>query len=296
MDSRQLKIFLAIAETASVTRAAERLGRSQPAVSAALKTLEDQLGTALFTRRQGRLRLTMAGRDLLPHAEAVLRAVSAAAQAVAPPGSEKRPALRLGLLPSLPAGLLPGLLQRLRRDLPGLALTCREEAPERLARLLAQGRLDAALSVIGPAEAGAVPAGARPLPLPAEPFVALVGREHGFAGRRRLALADLAGQPFVLRRHCELAAAAGRKLAAAGIAVRVVAQVRREEAALALVAGGLGLTLAPQGLASGESHGLRALPVAGLDLSRRLGIIAAPGLDGAVAALLAEAAVTLYRS
>lgn len=292
MDSRQLKVFLILAEEGSVTRAAERLGRSQPAVSAALKALEDQLGQALFLRRQGGLVLSPAGRDLLPHAEAVLRAVAAASLAVQPDAAAK-PVLRLGLLPSLNAAWLPPFLARLRRDLPGLALLCREESPERLARLLAQGRLEAALSVVGPAEIAAVPPGARVLPLPPEPYVALVGREHGFAGRRRLALADLRGQDFVLRRQCELAAMAGRKLAAAGLAVRVVAQVQRDEAALALVAGGLGLTLAPQRLAA-QHPGLLALPIQGLDLHRQLGLIAAPDVDPAVAAKLAEAMAAFF--
>jgi DNA-binding transcriptional LysR family regulator len=72
MDTDGIQTFLAIAELGSFTRAAQRLHRSQPAISRRLDILEHELGAPLFERMRGRARLTEAGRVLLPHAEAVL--------------------------------------------------------------------------------------------------------------------------------------------------------------------------------------------------------------------------------
>ena len=72
MNTDGIQTFLAIAELGSFTRAAQRLHRSQPAISRRLEILEHELGAPLFERLRGRARLTEAGRVLLPHAEAVL--------------------------------------------------------------------------------------------------------------------------------------------------------------------------------------------------------------------------------
>ena len=78
MELYQLRSFAAVAELAHLTRAAEKLHISQPAVSAQIKALEDELGVILFERTPQGMLLTAAGRKLLPEAEKVV----AAAQAV----------------------------------------------------------------------------------------------------------------------------------------------------------------------------------------------------------------------
>lgn len=77
MELYQLRSFVTVAALGHVTRAAERLHVSQPAVSAQLKALEDELGVELFERTRGGVHLTAAGERLLPHAEAVLSAAQA---------------------------------------------------------------------------------------------------------------------------------------------------------------------------------------------------------------------------
>lgn len=77
MELYQLRSFAAVAELGHLTRAAERLHISQPAVSAQIKALEDELGVALFERVSSGMQLTSAGRNLLPAAEQVLNAANA---------------------------------------------------------------------------------------------------------------------------------------------------------------------------------------------------------------------------
>ena len=77
MELYQLRSFAAVAELGHLTRAAERLHISQPAVSAQIKALEDELGVTLFERVSSGMVLTSAGRKLLPAAEKVLDAAQA---------------------------------------------------------------------------------------------------------------------------------------------------------------------------------------------------------------------------
>ncbi|HTQ01325.1 MAG TPA: LysR family transcriptional regulator, partial [Casimicrobiaceae bacterium] len=77
MELYQLRSFAAVAELGHLTRAAERLHVSQPAVSAQIKALEDELGVTLFERVSSGMVLTSAGRKLLPAAEKVLDAAQA---------------------------------------------------------------------------------------------------------------------------------------------------------------------------------------------------------------------------
>ena len=82
MDIDGVETFLAIAELGGFTRAAQRLHRSQPAISRRLEIVEHELGAPLFDRLRGRARLTEAGRIFLPHAEAALASLRDGREAV----------------------------------------------------------------------------------------------------------------------------------------------------------------------------------------------------------------------
>lgn len=112
MDFRHLRYFLAVADAAHFTKAAQKLWVSQPTLSQQIKQLEDELGTPLFHRGAGGVQLTAAGEKFRPYAERVLRemedAVAALGEAEAAPGEK----LCIGALEATGNYLLPDVVAR----------------------------------------------------------------------------------------------------------------------------------------------------------------------------------------
>ena len=123
MEIAQLETFLQVAEHGSLSRAAEVLGLTQPTLSARVQALERDLGHQLFERRGRGLRLTEAGRALLPYAERTLLAMREGREAVSLSGHPSRGRLRIGTARVIGAYALPGILAGFRAEYPGIELT-----------------------------------------------------------------------------------------------------------------------------------------------------------------------------
>src|SRR5690606_3714596 len=118
MDVQGLEAFWWIAKTGSFNRAAERLFLTQPSVTARIQALEKELGQQLFERRPRGVRLTDAGRALLPHAERVLQDIKRARQAVLDLQTASGGTLPVGAALTTSAYLLPDILLRFKRSYP----------------------------------------------------------------------------------------------------------------------------------------------------------------------------------
>lgn len=114
MELRHLRYFVGVAEHGSVSRAAEKLFIAQPALSAQIRQLEEELGVRLFVRLPRGVRLTQAGESFLEDAKAILARAQQATVRARERQSGQRATLRLGLVPSTTHSVLPGLLQRVR--------------------------------------------------------------------------------------------------------------------------------------------------------------------------------------
>lgn len=261
MKLRHLRFFAAVIECGGVTQAAERLHVSQPAISAGLKALEQDLGRPLFERSGGRRRLVATARarqfhgqvrDILERCEAA----RASFQDLRAPS----PGLRLGILRTLSAEAVAAVAARLSQAADP-AWRTREGGAEELSRWLRQGRIDAAWTVV---EANARTASL----LWREPFVVLAPRGHRLAQprRRKTTLGDLDGERLVLRGACELKSG---RLRAAGVRLRIAARADRDELAVRLVAQGVGIAIAPLSLATAE---VAAVALADLRLLRGIGL------------------------
>jgi LysR family hydrogen peroxide-inducible transcriptional activator len=241
-----LRAFVAVAEKQHFSSAATTLGVSQSTLSQALAALETGLGAQLVERSTRRVFLTTEGRQLLPHALAVVEAVDAFTAAAAGAADPLQAGMRLGLIPTVAPYVLPTLLAGLAERLPSLTLRVIEDQTERLLALLREGALDAALIALPASEVPAV--GVTAIPIYEEDFVLALPPGHPLSGKRRVPTTALAELPLLLldEGHC-LRDQALDVCHTAGVRAEL-ANTRAASLATAVqcVSGGLGVTLIPQ--------------------------------------------------
>lgn len=142
---RQLSYFVALADAGTFTRAAERMGVSQPSLSQQIRALETILGAPLF-ERGGPAILTPLGRELLERARRILFDLTDLEEVRAASADALVGTIRLGVSPTLGAYLLPSLVARLHREHPTLRIHVREGLPSALTAGLAAGDHDLILA------------------------------------------------------------------------------------------------------------------------------------------------------
>jgi len=259
LDSRSLRLFLAVARTLSFRQAAEALHLSQPPLSRAIRELEERLGTPLFERDTQGVSLTDAGRTLLPFARRMDRLLDDAEAALAAAHPPSRERLRIGLTTAIETSALRRLLAPVEAAYPGATVAATDSSP-RLVRQLLAGRLDAAFVAL-PVAAPGVDLRA----LGSQAMVVALSASHPLARRRRLALADLAGEPvFQFERarqplfhdHCQ------RVFDAHGFAPRFVREPEDHHVLLAEVATGRGVALLPSSFTALRRTGVAYRPLA----------------------------------
>ena len=142
MNLRQLGYFVAVAETGTMIRAAERCHVAQPSLSQQIKKLEASVGASLFDRLGRGVALTDTGRALLPRARRILAEVREAEAHLGTDVDSGVGSLAVGMIPTMAPYLLPHLLPRLRSEFPGCRITVREDLTEILADGVAHVELD----------------------------------------------------------------------------------------------------------------------------------------------------------
>lgn len=192
LDWNLLRVFLALAEAGSVTRAAALLSLKQPSVSQALMRLEDRVGARLIDRSPGHFALTPAGERLRAEAEEVRAAVLRLTDALADAGDQVAGAVTVALTSHVVSPLFDRVLADFHRGHPGATFAI-DVLPSREA-LAAVAARRASFAVC---LAGVAPAGVETEVLYREHFGLFCGRPHPFFGRGDLSVTELAGQTAV---------------------------------------------------------------------------------------------------
>ncbi len=148
LEIRHLRYFLAVAEAGSFSRAADRLGISQPGISQQMRDLEAGLRVSLFQRRGKRILLTSTGMIFQEHARAILRQVENFLQELSSEPGQLRGALHLGVVPILNVPLVPHLLGLFAAAHPGISLTVEEISSTEIETALEEGRMDVGLGFL----------------------------------------------------------------------------------------------------------------------------------------------------
>ena len=192
MELRHLRYFVAVAETGSLTDAAEhRLFTSQPSLSRQIRDLEDEVGAPLLTRSARGVELTPSGRAFLDQARIALAHVDTAVEAARRAASPAKPVFALGFLTGTEMTWLPKAMQVLRDELQGIDVTVSSDYSPDLADALARGRLDAAFVRVEPGRDLAYRIVHR------EPLVVLMPSDHALASRERISPRDFEGEILV---------------------------------------------------------------------------------------------------
>ena len=243
LDPRRLLTFREVARQGSFSRAAEALARSQPAVSHQVRALERELGTALLVRGRAGAVATPAGELLLAHADALAARLELADTQMEALVAGERRTLRVGAVPSALATIVPAAVAALRTDDPGLDVVVEEGSVDELDLGVRAGRLDAAVCFQDAAAPRREHDGLRRTELAEEPMLAVLAASHRLARRRRIALRELAGEPWMAPSRDGLLVRACRE---AGFEPRIVIVTRDPLAARAIAAAGLAVSLTPR--------------------------------------------------
>jgi len=239
-----------------ITRAAERLGLSQPALSAAIRKLEDEVGSALLDRTAKGVELTDAGRVFAEHAEEALRAADEGTRAVRELVGLERGLIRIGGGATAVGYLLPPAISRFRIEHPGVRFYIREAGSGSVGESVLSGALDMGIVTL-PIR---VPGGSEllTLPLVMDELRLIVPEDHPLSGRKSFRWSDLDGEALVafeagsaVREVIDLAAREH------GAELRVVMELRSIEPMRHMVAAGVGVGFVRRFALSGNDQGLR---------------------------------------
>jgi DNA-binding transcriptional LysR family regulator len=254
---RQLRAFVAVADTGSFTLAAERLFITQSALSGLIKELESTLGLRLFDRSTRRLRLSDTGRELYPQIEKILHDLDGVVSEVGNLKDLQRGTVRVAVPQLLACTLLPELMAGFRAQHPGVSLRLVDCAVERDgARVLRRGGHRHRPGARGQFDIAAEQ-------LFSLPFMAVMPPTHALARRKKLLWPDLSGQSLItLQGQFTELLVSDVGEAARDMHKEAFMQVTYMTTALALARAGLGITLCmPYARTLVEQFGLVMRPV-----------------------------------
>lgn len=258
----QLKYFLAVVETGSFTKAAERVYVTQPTLSAGIKKLESGLGTILFDRSGKRVFLTENGTRFVERAKAVLHQLNLAESAMKAEDTPKL--LRLGLLMTIPSRTIQQILQPFQRQEAGLVMELFEGTEQEIQNRIDEGRIDLALTLLRPGRHK------NSVSLYHEAYSLAIASHHPLAGAATIDPTDLANEPTIVRSRCEVLSETSRFFTSHNVRPRLVYRTAQDERALAMVAAGVGFTTMPDHY---RAEGVSRRPMTGYNFDREIGLI-----------------------
>ncbi len=269
MDFRHFRIFLAVCEAGSMTRAAAGLYMTQPSVSQAVAELEREYGARLFERLNHRLYLTAAGEQLRSYASHILNLAGQARKDLAGLGGAG--SLRVGASLTVGAHLLPGLVNAFQAEMPLVEIFTQVDNTIAIEQLILEDQLD-----LGVVEGQVYSPHVREEALCDDELAVICGPGSAFWDRARLGVADLVGSAFIIREP-----GSGtrdlfeRAMSAAGIGWKIAGVYNNTEAIKQAVRGNLGLAVAPRISVEEEVQRgqLRVLEIEELNLARKFRLV-----------------------
>lgn len=271
MEMHQVRYFLTVARTLNFTRAAEQCNVSQPALTRAIRQLEEELGGELL-RREGKLsHLTELGQRMLPLMQQCYDSALAAKSLASSLKKGAANPLSLGLSHTIDMRLLTPMLTELQRAVAGLQLKVLRGNADEISAALQKGRVEFAIA--GPL--GQTWDRLEAWPLFDERFELVIHGDHPLADTEPVDAGKLAEQRLLISEQCEQADSLAQVLNERGIAGGISHKLISLDDVVALVGANLGVALLPQ--SAGHYAHLRRVAVADLELARKVSLYGVAG-------------------
>lgn len=242
MELRQIRYFLAICKHASFSRAADECGVTQPALTKAMKTLEDEVGGSLLHREGRQLVLSELGQMVRPYLQRLAGEQDAVLTVAMNYKLLTQAPLRIGILPTIGPVRIGRFLRSFRDAHTGVELAISEGSADDLTQQIERAEIDVAIANV----VGRMDDRFRAALLYSERYVIIFAPGHRFAQLDAVRLADLDGEDYVDRLACEMREMVMRVLGDRSIQLYAKFRSEREDWVQTMVLAGLGFAFMPE--------------------------------------------------
>lgn len=242
MTLRQIRHFIAIAETGSISAAAQAVFISQSTLTLAIQQLEQEIGVTLFNRHAKGMTLTHQGHQFLRQAHLILATVDNAKRSLQQSTDQVGGQLVIGVTSLVAGYYLADLLTRFRRAYPNVEIRVMEDERPYIEHLLVNGEIDVGVLILSNLEDRHA---LQTEVLTHSPQRLWLPPQHPLLERDSINLADVAGEPLIQLHVDEMDRNATRIWAGVGLQPRITLRTASTEAVRSLVAAGLGVSIQP---------------------------------------------------
>ncbi|MBI6617529.1 MULTISPECIES: LysR family transcriptional regulator [Pseudomonas] len=281
MTLKQIRAFLAVAQSLSFAVACERLHLSQSALSLTIKALEEGLGGRLFSRNTRNVALTPEGESLLPLARRLVADWDNAEDEMRQRFTLQRGRVTLAAMPSFAGNLLPPILKTFRARFPNVNVTVNDVINEQVLEMVRDRHVELGVA-FEPMQGSSLVF----TPLYLDRFVAVVPLDSPLAQRDEVQWQTLLEQPFItLQRPSTVRVMLEEHLQARGMKLPVEFESHQLATVGRMVASGLGVSAVPA-LCVGQMHelGARCITLGDPVIERAIGVLTKPGYELSAAA------------
>lgn len=240
---KQLRYFIAVAQTGGVSSAAIEVSISQSSITSAIQDLEDDLGITLFERHYRGLNLTQHGYQFLRYAEELVARVDEAKNIFSVKNTQVEGVINVGITPLVAGYVISDILTKYRQRMPKVVVRLREDNGEYLEHLLVGCELDVAVMVISNLHNKIALISEA---LEVSPYQLWLPANHPLAEKESIEVEDIYTEPLIMLRTDETEKATQNLLSQFGIKPQTVLRTSSVEAVRSLVATGCGVALVPK--------------------------------------------------
>jgi DNA-binding transcriptional LysR family regulator len=247
---KQLKAFTLACRYGVLTRAAEEMFVTQPAVSVLIRQLEESLGMRLFDRTSRSLRPTVAAQEILPTVERMLRDLDSLKSSVKELAGRERGHLRFAATPSIASAFVPVLLAEYRSLYPNIEVSIDDAAPDRLTAPTLSGDVEFSIGTVNETAEGLISQC-----LVRDPLCAICRKDSKLARKRRLTWEDALTYPWIaVKANSGIRNLIDEALFTLGVRKSVQYEVSYMTTGLSMAQAGLGIAIFPGILLASFPH------------------------------------------